>query len=83
MSEPACDLRRLTLLGNIIVLKSLVASQLVYTLSHLKTNQNKSTFYNLSWNGKGDKIKRTVIIGDYIDGGLRMLDIARVLQHGA
>ena len=44
MSEPACDLRRLTLLGNIIVLKSLVASQLVYTLSHLKTNQNKSTF---------------------------------------
>ena len=65
----------------VTVLKSLAVSQLVYVLSPLKTNQKAITeitqlFYNFLWNGKGDKIKRNVILADYTDGGLRMLDIA-------
>ena len=75
------ELRRLTLLGKITVLKRLAASQLVHVLSLLKTNEKAITeihqlFFNFLWNGKGDKIKRNVIIADYTDGGLRMLDIA-------
>ena len=75
------ELRRLPLLGKITVLKSLAASQLVYILSPLKKkrkicNRNKSTFLHLLWNGKGCKIKQNVIIADYTDEGLRMLDIA-------
>lgn len=31
--------------------------------------------YHFIWNGKGDKIKRN-IVNDYLDGGLRMLDVA-------
>ena len=57
------EYRRLTLIGKITVLKSLVASQLVYVLSSLHTN------------AKGDKIKRDIIINDYPNGGLKMIDI--------
>ena len=32
-------------------------------------------FYNFLWSGKGDKIKRNIIINDYPDGGLKMIDI--------
>ena len=72
--------RRLSLLGKIAVLKSLVASQLVYILSPLPTNQQvikaiNKLFYNFLWNGKGDKIKRDVIINNYENGGLKMIDI--------
>ena len=72
--------RRLSLLGKITVLKSLVASQLVYILSPLPTNQQvikaiNKLFYNFLWNGKGNKIKRDIIINNYDNGGLKMLDI--------
>ena len=75
------ELRRLTLLGKITVLKSLVVSQLVYILSPLKANQTaieeiNKLFYQFLWNGKRDKIKRNILINDYPNGGLRMLDIA-------
>ena len=54
--------RRLSLLGRITVLKSLVASQLVYLLSSLPSNYSplneiNTLFYQFLWNGKGDKIK--------------------------
>ena len=56
------QLRRLSLLGKITVLKSLIVSQLVYILSPLPTNQRllediNTLFSNFLWNGKGDKIK--------------------------
>ena len=75
------ELRRLTLLGKITVLRSLAASQLVYVLPPLKTNEKAITETNelflqffMEW--KRTKTKRNVIIADYTDGGLRMLDIA-------
>ena len=74
------EYRRLTLLGKIVVLKSLIASQLVYMFSPLPTNQQVlDEINNISckflWDGKGDKIKRSIMIGDYENGGLRMLDL--------
>ena len=75
------NFRRLTLLGKITVLKSLVTSQLVYIFSSLQTNHEaikeiNTMFYKFLWNDKGDKIKRKVMINDYPEGGLRMIDIA-------
>ena len=72
--------RRLTLIGKITVVKSLVASQLVYVLSPLHTNAKtikevNELFFSFLWNGKGDKIKRDIIINDYPNGGLKMIDI--------
>ena len=74
------SLRRLSLIGKIVVLKSLAASQLVYVLTSLQFKEfiikeiNK-LFYEFVWDGRGDKIKRKVMINDFNDGGLRMLDI--------
>ena len=58
--------RRLSLVGKIVVLKSLVASQLVYVFSPLQTNHDvikeiNKLFFIFSWNDKGDKIKCAVI----------------------
>ena len=74
------ELRRLSLLGKVTVLKSLIASQLVYILTALPTNQQvldeiNLLFFNFLWSGKGDKIKRNTIISDYSEGGLRMIDL--------
>ena len=74
------ELRRLSLLGKITVLKSLIVSQLVYILSPLPTNHNAigeihSILFNFLWDGKGDKIKRDIMISDYENGGLRMIAI--------
>ena len=67
--------RRLTLLGKIVVIKSLLLSQLVYIMSPLPTSHEflkdiNSLFYKFLWNGKSDKIKRTQMINDYSNGGL-------------
>ena len=62
------------------MLKSLVASQPVYILSPLESNHKilkeiKSLFLNFLWSDKGDKIKRNVVINDYLEGGIKMIDI--------
>ena len=73
--------RRLALLGKITVIKSLVVSQLVYLLSPLRSNYKvlneiNDLLYTFLWNGKGDKIKRKVMINDFGVGGLKMIDIS-------
>ena len=72
--------RRLTLIDKIAVIKSLAASQLVHVLSPLCTNEKaikevNNIFYSFLWNQKGDKIKRNVMINDYSNVGLKMIDI--------
>ena len=52
----------------------------MYVLSPLRTDVNaikevNKLFYTFLWNGKGDKIKRDVMINDYPNGGLKMIDI--------
>ena len=32
-------------------------------------------FFNFVWDGKGDKVKHDIMINDYENGGLRMIDI--------
>ena len=58
------------------MLESLIVSQLTYILSPLPTNQCavdevNTLFFKFLWNGKGDKIKRDVMISEYEDGRLR------------
>ena len=74
------EYRRLAHLGKIVVLKSLIASHLVYMPSPLPSNQQvldeiNNIFYKFLWDGKGNKIKRSIMISDYENGGLRMLDL--------
>jgi len=72
--------RRVTLLAKITVVKTLAASHLVYLLAPLHSNHHaikeiNDMFYHFLWNGKGDKIKRKVMINDLRYGGLKMIDL--------
>ena len=74
------QLRRLTLLGKVTVIKSLLASQLVYILTPLPTHQKlleeiNTILFSFLWDGRGDRIKRSKMINDYEKDGLKMLDI--------
>ena len=67
-------------MGKITVLKSLVVSQLTYILSPPPSNEKiiheiNDLFYRFLWNDKGDKIKRKVMINDYLKGCLKMIDL--------
>ena len=74
------ELRKFSLLGKITVLKSLIVSQLTYILSPLSTNrcaidEVNTLFFKVLWDGKGDKIKRDIMISEYENGGLKTIDI--------
>ena len=80
------EYRRLTLIGRIQVIKSLALSQLTYILTPLATNQNfineiNDTFYSFVWNNKGDKVKRTILINKYENGGLKMVDLSWIQKY--
>jgi len=71
--------KRLTLIGKIIVIKALAASQFVYILSSSSRSKSLKETNNLHfkslWDNKGNKIKQTEKIADYQDRGQKMLDI--------
>ena len=73
--------RKLSLLGKVTVIKSLALSKLVHLLTSLpdlnqqKFNELNTLFYNFIWNGKSERIKRNTLIGDVIQGGLKMVHI--------
>ena len=73
--------RNLTPVGRIHVIKSLIISQfnhLFIALPNPSDNfiKNLNTLlFNFLWNGKTDKVKRDVIIQDYMNGGLKMVDL--------
>ena len=75
-----CSHQRMTLVGKITVIKSLLASQLKNILSPLRTNIKyiesiQKELFAFLWDGKNDKIERTQIINNYAEGGLKMLDL--------
>ena len=73
--------RKPTLYGKINIVKTLGLSKLIFNASvlhmpdHFIEQINKITF-NFIWDGKPPKIKRTTIIGEKKDGGLRMCDFS-------
>ena len=73
--------RNLTPFGRIVVLKSLVLSKIVHFLTSLPTPSKQvmkelnSIFYNFLWNGKPDKVKRSIGKQKLINGGIAMIDL--------
>ena len=73
--------RKLTLNGRILIIKTLLVSQLIYKFSVLPTpsiNQMKKIDHLLTeylWNDKKHFINKNIIIGQPCDGGLNMVDI--------
>ena len=77
--------RKLTLMGKIVVIKNFALAKLIYPLTSLQ-NPSKETIkrieqlmYAFLWDNKPDKIKRSTLIKDYNQGGLRMIDIEKFI----
>ena len=75
--------RQLSMVGKILIVKSLMASQLTYISSviilpeHVITQLN-SLFHKFVWN-KGERVKRKTLMLNYNQGGLRMVDLKSFL----
>lgn len=73
--------RKLTLLGKITVIKSLLLPKLIHlftalpNMSQSHLQRINTLFYNFIWNGRSDRIKRNTLIGDIWQGGLKMIHI--------
>lgn len=73
--------RKLTPFGKIVLIKTLAASKLTHLLTNLPDPSEKflsdlnNFFFKFLWDGKCNKIKRTVTYQSYQYGGLKMLDI--------
>ncbi|MCU7800901.1 MAG: hypothetical protein KZQ70_12335, partial [gamma proteobacterium symbiont of Lucinoma myriamae] len=73
--------RLLTPIGYITVIKSLAISKIVNLISSLPNpgseiiSELNKIFFKFIWKEKPDKIKRKILIQDYKDGGLRMVDV--------
>ena len=71
--------RKLTMFGKVNVIKTYALSKIVYISSVIETPQYvisklKNLFFQFLWNGK-DKVTRTNVIHNKINGGLNMIDV--------
>ena len=77
--------RDLSLIGKITILKSLAFSTLTYQCCSLTPPEDfiktvNDMAFSFLWSKKPDKIKIKTIIADYLDGGLKMLDIETFIK---
>jgi hypothetical protein len=78
--------RDLTYIGKVTVVKTLALPILVQCLTVLPNppesilNDIEKIFYKFLWNGKKGKIKRSIIINEYEEGGLKMPNIQSFLS---
>ena len=68
-------------MGNIVVIKNFALPKLIYPFTSLSNPPSdivqrlEKIMFNFIWDGKPDKIKRDILIQDYEQGGLKMIDI--------
>ena len=73
--------RKLSLMGKITVVKTFALPKLIYPLTVLNNppehiiNKIKTEIFKFIWESKPDKIKRSVIMQDYKNGGLRLINV--------
>ena len=72
--------RNLTIFGKVTVLKSLALSQIihliiVYSIPNIFLNKLNRLIYQFIWGSKIEKVKRCTLTKDYVDGGIKMIDI--------
>ena len=78
--------RFLTPLGKITVIKSLLLPKITHLLIYLPNpdteilNIISSIFYDFLWTGRA-KIKQSVIVKQYFEGGLNMINLNAFLWH--
>ena len=73
--------RKLSLIGKVTLVKTFALPKLIYPLTVLKNppvdilKKIKFEIFNFIWDSNPDKIKYSIIMQDYKDGGLRLINI--------
>jgi exonuclease III len=77
--------RDLSLLGRVLIVKTIALSKFTHLASIIVIPQKvikevNSLIYEFVWQGKRDKIKRDILVQDYDNGGLKMIDFDMVIK---
>ncbi|XP_063408202.1 uncharacterized protein LOC134691566 [Mytilus trossulus] len=78
--------RNITIYGKIVVVKTLALPILIQCFTVLPDpspdilKQLQAMLYRFVWDGKGDKIKRNILISNYEDGGVKMPHIESFIK---
>ena len=72
--------RNLTMFGKVTIVKSLILPKLSFLIQTIPIANNiikqlNSMIFNFVWGNKAEKIKRTTLIGNRLEGGLEIPDI--------
>ena len=76
--------RKLTLQGKVLIIKCLAVSQIIH-LANLQPFPDEyiiefeKVLYNFLWGGKTHKIKKNMIVQNYVSGGQNMVDLKTVI----
>ena len=75
--------RSLSWKGKITILKTLVIPQVIHLFSNIYTPMHileriDSLFFDFLWGGKPPRVKKSTIINDYYEGGLKMPNIYNI-----
>ena len=77
--------RKLTLNGRVVIIKSLLLSQITHLISCIPFSDDtigeiENIFYTFLWGCKTHKVKKTVIIQDFCDGGYQMINLESFIK---
>ena len=77
--------RGLSLMGRVLIVKTLGLSQFSFLASVLHIPEDviqkvNTLIYQYIWKGKRDKIKRDIMIQDFQNGGYRMVDLKMIVE---
>ena len=77
--------RNLTLLGRIQIIKTYAMPKFMFRAAQIPLTRDiikeiNTVLFQFVWRGRKDKIKRLSLIGDYKDGGLRMLHVESLIK---
>ena len=78
--------RGLSIYGKLTIIKSFVIPKFVYVCALLPTpnevsKQLNQLLFKFLWKDI-DKVKRLSVINEYVEGGLKMIDLETMVKHG-
>ena len=77
--------RNITMVGKIMIVKSLIIPNITYVASVTNLDKEyvskfKTMIYKFIWNDKREKVKRETMNKNYLEGGLKMIDIDKYIE---
>ena len=77
--------RNLTLIGRVIIIKALLISQIIHLIMFCPVPQSVmkklgKIIYEYLWGSKVNKVKKETVVREYVQGGIKMIDIEKLIQ---